>query len=48
MDKKINIVDKQVFNEIVNEVNFLDLQIRNSMEIIYSRLEKLKEKFAQD
>ncbi len=34
---------KMVFEEIVNEVNFLEARCREAFETIYSKLERLKD-----
>ena len=39
----MNEAKKLVFEEIVNEVNFLEARCKDAFEIIYSKLERLRD-----
>ena len=39
----MNEVQELIFDEIVNEVNFLDARCREAFETIYAKLERFKE-----
>ncbi len=40
---KMNEVQKLIFDEIVNEVNFLDARCKEAFETIYAKLERFKD-----